>query len=116
MDLVRSQGGQVDYQHLVLVYNMAIALAKTLQSVAYTLYITTEILYVGGVIATKQLVYQSSGHHSDGFVPMVVRYEVVSDATMLSSFNSASDYAVAVGLVEAYLVANVSYYSGGSLV
>lgn len=98
---------------------MAISLAKTLQTVSYTLYITTELLFVDvTMVASKQLGYQSSGHHSDNFMPMLQRTEVVTDAAILSVVLPMyiSNPSGAIAAYETWLVGNVGYYSGGSVV
>ena len=99
---------------------MAISLAKTLQGTAYTLYMTTDILATfQGLVVTKESVYQSSGHRSDGFLPIISKVNVITDITATASINNSynsGDISAAIATAEAYLINNVAWYSGGSAV
>ena len=99
---------------------MAISLAKTVQGTAYTFYITTDLAAVlSGLVVVRESVYQSTGHKTDGFVPIIARTEVITDSTTTASINTSynnGDYTGAIATAEAYLVASVAWYSGGSVV
>lgn len=98
---------------------MAISLPKTLQTVAYTLYFTTTVLYVSATDVGVQCDgYQSTGHHTDGFLPMLQRRVVITDDyVMLSArLNYPYNIETLVGEVEDYLVSDDAYFSGGTVV
>lgn len=97
---------------------MTIALGKTLQTVAYTFHIVSELAYSNaGMVISQEAVYQSSGHFTDGFVPMIRRQEVITDASVITTVeaNKYSDYAVAINTIEDWLVANVAWYATGTV-
>ena len=96
---------------------MAIAITKTLQTVEYGLYCKSNVVFLmTGLVVLNIDVYQSSGHYTDGFVPIIKRTENITDSATVTSF--ASSYASTVGIAaaEAWLVANEAWYSGGSVV
>lgn len=98
---------------------MAITLPKTLQTVSYTLYFTTTVLYVSATdIGIQCDGYQSSGHHTDNFVPLIQKRVVITNAGVMDSarLNYPFSMATLVGDVEAYLVASDAYFSGGTVV
>ena len=53
---------------------MAIAITKTLQTVEYGLYCKSNVVFLmTGLVVLNIDVYQSSGHYTDGFVPIIKR-------------------------------------------
>jgi hypothetical protein len=98
---------------------MAITLPKTLQTVSYTLYFTTTVLYVSATdVGVNCDGYQSTGHHTDDFLPMLQKRVVITDAAVMASarMNYPFSMATLVSDVEAYLVASVVYFAGGTVV
>jgi len=98
---------------------MAITLPKTLQTVSYTLYFTTTVLYVSATdIGIQCDGYQSTGHHTDNFVPMLQKRVVITDADVMASARANYPFSIGtlVGDVEAYLVADDAYFAGGTVV
>lgn len=97
---------------------MAISIEKTLQTIAYTFYVKTNVVvFLPSVIVLEERVYQSSGHYTDGFVPMIVRRETITDATVIAAFNTSywSAEATAILAAETYLLTQ-AWYTGGSIV
>ena len=97
---------------------MAIALTKTLQTVEYNLYGRTALVFHSTeVVVVKVSIYQSSGHYSDGFVPIITKNHNITDSTVVTAFGSYySNSPVAINAAEDWLVANDAWYSGGSVV
>lgn len=97
---------------------MAIQLAKTLQTIAYTFYIKCNVAaFQPLVVVLEEKAYQSAGHYTDGFVPMIVRREIITDATVVADFNASywSDEATSILAVETFLLTQ-AWYTGGSIV
>lgn len=100
---------------------MAIALTKTLQAVEYNLYIVTSIrlvLTIPTVVQVSQDIYQSAGHYTDDFTPMIHKDIDItsSDAVVAITALLSSNYSAAVTAAEQYLIGAVAYYSGGEIV
>jgi hypothetical protein len=98
---------------------MAITLPKTLQTVSYTLYFTTTVLYVSATdIGIQCDGYQSTGHHTDNFVPILQKRVVITDADVMTSARANYPFSIdtLVDDVEAYLVADDAYFAGGTVV
>lgn len=99
---------------------MAISLAKTLQTVSYTLYIVSSIKLISpsSHIQVSQNVYESSGHRTDSFLPIISKTVTITDSTAISAIVAllGPNYPGAITLAEQYLVDNVAYYSGGTVV
>lgn len=96
---------------------MAIELTKTLQTVEYGLYLKTGMrLLTATMVVVEMKGYQSQGHYTDGFLPIISKIENITDLTTVQAF--AGSYASTVGLAaaEAWLIANVAWYSGGAVV
>lgn len=98
---------------------MAISLDKTLQTVEYSLYILPEFILVLPTLAVvKMKAYQSQGYYDDKFVHIVERVENISDAATCSAIYNGyyMDYASCLTALQNYLINNISWYSGGSVV
>lgn len=98
---------------------MAIELVKTLQTVAYTLYIVSVIrVNLDGNVEISQSIYESSGHYSDGFLPIITKTVIISDSTALTAMFAilGSNYNGAIMIAEEYLIDNDAYYATGSVV
>ena len=61
-------------------------------------------------------VYESQGHYTDGFVPMIGRMENITHVPTIASFSGSYASTVGLAAAEAWLVANVAWYSGGVVV
>jgi hypothetical protein len=95
---------------------MAINLIKTLQSVQYNLYIKTQVnITHDGSVVIMQDFFQSKGHYQDDFYPIIRKRQIITNPTRVNSIKAAlkDDYNEAVNLVEAFLIQNVAYYTGG---
>lgn len=101
---------------------MAITLTKTLQGTAYTnLYtITTPLSGISGLSNVTSAVfnfktYQTSGHYTDMFSPLLVRDIVVTDTTVLTAYINAyvSNPTTAIQGIEQYIVGQPGFFSGG---
>lgn len=93
---------------------MSIAVTKTLQTVEYDLYVRSNVVFLTvGLVVVNIDVYESEGHHTDGFVPMIKRTEVITDAGTVASFDDSYASTVGITAAETWLVANVAWYSGG---
>lgn len=96
---------------------MAIALTKTLQAVEYDFHIVSMVQWLSATLVVLQAeAYQSEGHYNDGFVPMIVRRETINHAPTAASFGGVYSSSVGMATAEAWLIANVAWYSGGSVV
>lgn len=96
---------------------MAIALEKTLQTVSYDLYIKSSVMFLSPTLLVLETrVYQSEGHYTDGFVPMILRQEVISASATISAFAGNYSSVPGIAAAEAWFVANVAWYSGGVVV
>jgi hypothetical protein len=99
---------------------MAITITKTLQTVLYTgLYFTTTVAYVSTTdIGVQCDGYQTTGHHTDMFLPIIQRRVVITDAAVMTSarLNYPFGMATLVGDVEAYLVVSDAFFTGGTVV
>jgi hypothetical protein len=98
---------------------MAITLPKTLQTVSYTLHFTTTVLYVSATdIGVNCDGYQSTGHYTDGFLPLLQKRVVITDSALMDSARLNYPFAMEtlVDDVEAYLVADHAYFAGGTVV
>jgi hypothetical protein len=62
--------------------------------------------------------YQSTGHHTDNFVPLIQKRVVITDAGVMTSARTNYPFSMdtIVDDVEAYLVASDAYFSGGTVV
>lgn len=99
---------------------MAITITKTLQTVLYTgLYFTTTVAYVSATdIGVTCDGYQTTGHHTDMFLPIIQRRVVITDATVMDSarLNYPFTMDTLVDDVEDYLVASDAFFTGGTVV
>ena len=101
---------------------MPITLAKTLQSVPYTFYITTaaRLFDAGGTafVEIKQKFYQSKSHFDDGFVHIVEKDVKITNEQRVATIRLLlrTDYKEALSVVENFLVNNVGYYQGGIVI
>jgi hypothetical protein len=98
---------------------MPITLPKTLQTVSYTLYFTTTVLYVSATnVGVNCDGYQSTGHHTDNFVPMLQKRVVITDAGVVASAQANYPFSMdtLVDDVETYLVSDDAYFAGGTVV
>jgi hypothetical protein len=100
---------------------MAIALTKTLQTIGYNLYITNSIrlLFVPELaIEMIQNVYESEGHYTDEFLPIIYKVVSITDGETVSEILAllGPNYPGAIITAEQYLIDNVGYYTGGSVV
>jgi hypothetical protein len=100
---------------------MPISLPKVLQGTSYTLYIITEIgLFLTPVesIRIKQRFYQSKGHYDDGFVPIILKEVTVTNQQRVNTIKLLlrENYAEALSVAENFLVNNVPYYEGGTVI
>ena len=102
---------------------MAILLTKTLQSVEYDLYIMV-VDYIFFSSMNKAMVtvnvWESQGHKTDKFVPMIVRMEdVYGDSTIdlpPEDSSGIADITLLMNYSHQYLLDNVAWYSGGTLI
>lgn len=99
---------------------MPIQLTKTLQGQQYTLYIITTVEFIdeSRALSVVQNIYQSQGHFDDDFLPIIRKRATVTNNTIVRSIRAVlrENYATAVALIETFLVNNVQYYQGGSVV
>jgi hypothetical protein len=100
---------------------MAIELVKTLQTVAYTLYIKSNIRLIQTdpeTVEVNQDIYQSVGHFTDGFTPMITKVVSITDTNVIVAVKAllGSNYTSAVSAAEQYLVGAVAYYADGEIV
>lgn len=98
---------------------MPIQLAKTLQTVDYTLYIITDIDLPGSDrVLINQRIYQSKGHFDDDFLPIILKRQVITNQARVNTIRMLirTNYDEAINAVETFLTANVPYYQGGVVV
>jgi hypothetical protein len=82
---------------------MAITITKTLQSVEYAdLYFVTSILYSSATLVAVALDgYETVGHYTDGFLPIIRKYATVTGGTAASAHaNWPSAIPTAIGIIE----------------
>lgn len=100
---------------------MAIQLSKTLQGTTYTLYIITQLALRQGeqeTIRVAQDFYESKGHFDDDFLPIIRKEVTVTNQQRVNSIKLLlrENYAEALSVAENFLVNNVAYYQGGTVV
>lgn len=98
-------------------YNMSIQLDKTLQGVAYSLYIKTDlnISEENRKIYLTQDIYTSKGHFDDGFLPIIRRRLDTGNVNIIRIVRALlrEDRSAALLAIETFLVQNIAYYQGG---
>lgn len=102
---------------------MPIQLSKTLQGVTYLLYITTEIKVERQQdnlhsVRVVQLFYESKGHFDDSFLPIIRKEITITNQQRVNSIIALlrDSYSEALSVAENFLVNNVAYYQGGTVV
>ena len=100
---------------------MAISLVKTLQTVQYTLYIVSSVrltLADPETVEVCQNIYQSAGHYSDGFTPIIKRDVTITDTNAVIAIKAvlANNYNSAVTAAEQFLIGAVAYYQDGEII
>lgn len=100
---------------------MPIVLNKTLQGKTYTLYIISSARLQGSegvAVEIQQTIYESKGHFDDGFLPIIKRDVLVTNQQRVNTIKTLlrQDYEEAISIIENFLVNNVPYYQGGSIV
>lgn len=100
---------------------MAISLVKTLQAVEYTLYIISDVRLTQQnpeTVEVSQNIYQSNGHYSDEFTPLITKTVVITDTNAIVAIKAllSSNYTSAVSAAEQFLIGAVAYYADGEIV
>ena len=100
---------------------MAIEITKTLQAVEYVLYIITKIDIDNSEdfgLSISQDIYQSQGHYTDEFLPIIRKYPTVSSRNARVAIRAVlqEDYNSAVQATEQFLITAGGFYEGGEIV
>lgn len=96
---------------------MSIILQKTLQGVVYTLYIktTVNLSEENKRIYLIQNIWQSKGHFTDDFLPIIRRNLDTANTNIISVIRALlkDNHTAAILAIETFLVQNIPYYEGG---
>lgn len=99
---------------------MAIEITKTLVGTEYVdlCFKTSLIFSMTDLVVLDMKGYETAAHVTDNFLPILQRQEAVTDPAATASFNSVyyTNPSTAIAAIEAWLIANVAYYAGGSVV
>ena len=99
---------------------MAIAITKTYSAVEYAdLYFKTSLVFsMADLVVLRLNGYKNATHYTDGFLPIIQKTENITDESATASFNSTyyANPASTIATIEAWLIANVAFYTGGSVV
>lgn len=101
---------------------MAITLTKTLPQAGtgetYTLHIMTQVqVHTLTQVVVDMAMYEGQDYYEAGFYPILHKQHNLTDAALCSmvASNYDTNYAMAVQVIETYLVQNDPWYQGGTV-